>query len=362
MRPVVKQNWKPILLLIVLSPFLAEIISGATPLPQFFLPGIFFGYVLGLYGLQVLVIREVAIRWKLGLLGLWCLGLVYGLYNEGLRTETLFYPLPAPLEEFFAYGVVGGVRVPFTVWISAWHGLFSVVTPILLVEYLFPDKARQPWLPLKAIWSVAVLSIATAVAYFVFLGDEASTQPTATLAAHLGFMVVAALLLSVAAGKLPRTPRITANRQGKSFTWRRLWSGALLYAVMVVVPEILAQSKIPRAAVRALSRRGRDGGCVGGGSPSGSNPRAGGRIRPWRQYRSSRTFRGGWGAPRQSHVGGIERPVHRRVHHRPGAHQAKRAAVLDGRDGHPRRSLRVSVQPDAEETRQWGTEPRPFQR
>src|SRR4029453_4202909 len=54
MRAVVKQNWKPILLLIVLAPFLAEVISGSTPLPQFFLPGIFFGYVLSLYGLQVL--------------------------------------------------------------------------------------------------------------------------------------------------------------------------------------------------------------------------------------------------------------------------------------------------------------------
>jgi hypothetical protein len=181
----------------------------------------------------------------LGLLGLWCLGLVYGLYCEGLRTESLFYPLHAPMEEFSAYGLVGGVRVPFTVWISAWHGLFSVVTPILFVEYLFPDKARQPWLPLKATWSVAVLSVATAVAYFVFLGDEASTQPSTTLAAHLGFMVVAALVLSVVAGKLPRTPHITANSHGQSFTWRRLWSGALLYVVLGVVPVVLAQSKVP---------------------------------------------------------------------------------------------------------------------
>jgi hypothetical protein len=245
MSAMVKQNWKPILLLIVLAPFLAEVISGDTPLPQFFLPGIFLGYVLSLYGLQVLVIREVAIRWKLGPLGLWCLGLVYGLYCEGLRTESLFYPLEAPLEEFSAYGLVGSVRVPFTVWISAWHGLFSVVTPILLVEYLFPGKARQPWLPLKATWSVAFFSVATAVAYFVFAGDEASTQPSATLGAHLGFMVVAALVLSVVAGKLPSTPRITANGQGKSFTWSRLWSGALLYVVMVVVPVVLAQSKVP---------------------------------------------------------------------------------------------------------------------
>jgi hypothetical protein len=108
-----------------------------------------------------------------------------------------------------------------------------------------PDKARQPWLPLKATWSVAVLSVATAVAYFVFLGDEASTQPSATLAAHLGFMVVAALLLSVVAGRLPRTPRITANSHGQSFTWRRLWSGAVLYTVLGVVPVVLAQSKVP---------------------------------------------------------------------------------------------------------------------
>jgi hypothetical protein len=245
MRPVVKQNWKPILLLIVLAPFLAEVISGDTPLPQFFLPGIFFGYVLSLYGLPVLVIREVAIRWRLGLLGLWCLGLVFGLYCEGLRTESLFYPLHAPMEEFSAYGLVGGVRVPFTLWISAWHGLFSVVTPILFVEYLFPDKARQPWLPLKATWSVAVLSVATGVAYFLFAGDEASTQPSTTLAAHLGFMVVAALVLSVVAGKLPRTPRITANSHGQSFTWSRFWSGALLYMVLGVVPVVLAQSKVP---------------------------------------------------------------------------------------------------------------------
>jgi hypothetical protein len=64
--------------------------------------------------------------------------------------QTLFFPLDAPLEEFSAYGLVGHVRIPSTLFIIAWHGLFSVVTPILLVEYLFPDKATQPWLPLKA--------------------------------------------------------------------------------------------------------------------------------------------------------------------------------------------------------------------
>src|SRR4029453_19619444 len=93
MRSAMKQYWKPTLLLMVLSPLLAEITSGGTPLTLFFTPGILLGFLFGLYGLQVLVIREVATRRGYGLLGLWCLGLIYGLYNEGLRSETLFYPL-----------------------------------------------------------------------------------------------------------------------------------------------------------------------------------------------------------------------------------------------------------------------------
>ena len=121
------------------------------------------GSSISVYGLHVLVIREVAIRGRLGLVGLWSLGLVYGLYNEGLRSQTLFFPHHAPIEEFSTYGLVGHLRIPFTLFIIAWHALFSVVTPILLVEYLFPGKARQPWLPRNATWAVAILRVVTAV-------------------------------------------------------------------------------------------------------------------------------------------------------------------------------------------------------
>ena len=208
MGSVIRRYWKPALLLMVLSPLLAEVISGATPVTLFFMPGIFFPYATILYGFPVLVIREVAVRGKLGLLGLWCLGLLYALYNEGLRAETLFYPLDAPLDTFSTYGLVADVRVPFTLWISFWHGLFSVVTPILFVEYLFPKKADEPWLPLKATWSLAILCVGTAIPYFLFVGDASSTQDVTTLIVHITFLVVAALVLWFVAGRLPRTPRI----------------------------------------------------------------------------------------------------------------------------------------------------------
>jgi hypothetical protein len=242
---VVRQHWKPIALLMALPPVLAEVISGATPLTQIFLPWVLFPYVLALYGIQVLVLREIATRLGLGLLGLFCLGLVYGLYNEGLRAQTLFHPLDAPLEVFSTYGLVANVRVPFTIWISFWHGLFSVVVPVLLVEYLFPGKAGKPWLPLKATWSLAILSVATGAVYFLFAGDEHNIQDTTTLIVHFGFLVVAATVLWLVAVRLPRTPRLTFGDPGSGLSRKALLSGAGLYVFMSVVPEVLAQNKIP---------------------------------------------------------------------------------------------------------------------
>jgi len=240
-----RRYWKPALLLLVLSPLLAEVISGATSMTLFFMPWIFFPYATVLYGFPVLVIREVAVRRKLGVLGLWCLGLIYALYNEGLRAATLFYPLDAPVDTFSTYGLVADVRVPFTLWISFWHGLFSVVTPVVFVGYLFPKKADEPWLPIKATWSLATLSVGTAVAYFLFVGEASTTQDATTLIVHCTFLVVGALVLWFVAGRLPRTPRIVANGGGNGFSWKPFVSGVGLYLFLSLGPEVLAQGRIP---------------------------------------------------------------------------------------------------------------------
>jgi hypothetical protein len=242
---MVRQHWKPALLLMVSAPILAEVVSGATPATLFFMPWIFFPYATLLYGFPVLVIREVAVRGKLGVLGLWCLGLLYALYNEGLKAATLFYPLDAPLDTFSTYGLVADVRAPFTIWISFWHGLFSVVIPVLFVGYLFPKKADEPWLPVKATWSLAILSVGTAVAYFLFVGEASTTQDATMLIVHFTFLVVAALVLWFVAGRLPRTPRIVAHGGANGFGWTPFFSGVGLYLVLTVVPEVMARDSIP---------------------------------------------------------------------------------------------------------------------
>jgi hypothetical protein len=237
----VRQCWKPIVLLLVLSPLLAEGVSGATPLTLLFMPWILFPYATILYGFLVLVIREVAVRRRLGVLGLWCLGIVYGLYNEGLRAETLFFPLDNPLDSFFDYGLVAGVRVPFAVWIGFWHGLFSVVAPVFFVEYLFPRQAIRPWLPRPATWLLAILTVGTAIPYFLFLSESSHTPDTASLIVRLAVMVGSGLVLWFVAGWLPRTPGITAQSGYCGFSWKPFSWGAGLYLFLFVVPEVLAQ-------------------------------------------------------------------------------------------------------------------------
>ncbi|MEN3306031.1 MAG: hypothetical protein V7603_2233 [Micromonosporaceae bacterium] len=241
----VKQRWKPVLLLMVLAPVLAEVISGGTPITQMFLPWILVFYVVFLYGFQVLVIREVAVRGRLGPLGLWCLGAVYGLYNEGLRAQTLFPPVHSPVETFADYGLVAGVRIPFTMWIISWHGLFSVVIPVLVVEYLFPARAGRPWLPRTATWILGIFSVATAAGYFLFVADGRDTQSATTLGVHLAFVVTAALVLGVVATALPRTPRLLPRSAAGGRRSRLFATGAALFLVVFLLPELLAEAGVP---------------------------------------------------------------------------------------------------------------------
>jgi hypothetical protein len=241
---MVKRYWKPALSLMVLSPILAEIISGGTPAEAFVLPWILATYIVFLYGVQVLVIREVATRRKFGPLGLWCLGVIYGLYNEGVKTQTLFYPFYDDADDpFSSYGLVANVRIPLTLFITFWHGLIAVALPVFLVDYLFPKAAQKPWLSLKLTWSLAIFSVATASLVFFGLGDKVE-EGMALHVVHFAFVIGAALALWSVAGRLPDTPRITSSAGAGSVGWKQFWWGGLLFVFMAPVPHLLAVLKV----------------------------------------------------------------------------------------------------------------------
>lgn len=100
------------------------------------------------YGFPVLVIREIAVRRNLGLLALFALGVIYGIYNEGFVARTIsIEPFHTPVDAFAAYGLVGNIRIPWALTITTWHALHAAIYPIAFAHYLFPGSASHGSVP-----------------------------------------------------------------------------------------------------------------------------------------------------------------------------------------------------------------------
>ncbi|GII80822.1 hypothetical protein Sru01_58040 [Sphaerisporangium rufum] len=83
--------WRPTLVLMLLAPYLGEVLSTATSPLALVLPWNL-ALFAALYGGGALLCRELAHRWGLGLPGLALLGAAYGVYEEALVTRYWFDP------------------------------------------------------------------------------------------------------------------------------------------------------------------------------------------------------------------------------------------------------------------------------
>ena len=140
--------WKSLALLALISPFLTELMSGNTTISSWFQPVVILFLFLG-YSLPVIVIRELVLRWKLGLFGTLLIGLAYGIYNEGLLAKTLLREVNVPIPAYDHYGYFFGLNVPWSFTIVPWHALFAVLFPILITHFLVPKQSNIQWLGKK---------------------------------------------------------------------------------------------------------------------------------------------------------------------------------------------------------------------
>ena len=114
------KHWKALLTLILIIPFLTELMTYNMPVHIFFNP-VTFLLLLVFYGLAVLIIRELSVRWKVGLIGIFIMGLGYGIYNEGIVAKTLFKTTTVPLTGAYGhYPLVLGLNWAFAIAILAW--------------------------------------------------------------------------------------------------------------------------------------------------------------------------------------------------------------------------------------------------
>jgi hypothetical protein len=149
-----KRLLSPGLVLFILSPVVAELISGSSPPLVFFNPFLLVINIV-LYGSGAILVRELAFRWKKGWPSIMILGAAYGLIEEGPGLKSLFNPNYPGVDG--AFGRWMGVNWIWTVGMTAYHVVISIAVPILLVTLMFPEKRDQPWVKGRTLAILAAL-------------------------------------------------------------------------------------------------------------------------------------------------------------------------------------------------------------
>src|SRR5262249_42655250 len=134
------RRFLPVMVLIVMAPLVAEVLSGSTPITM---PGLLLIDLL-IYGPGALLMRELVRRRGRGWVSILLLGVAYGLIEEGLALQSLFNPAYNNVSQWGARLL--GINLVYTEVVIIIHVVWSATIPILLTELLFPARRTTPYL------------------------------------------------------------------------------------------------------------------------------------------------------------------------------------------------------------------------
>lgn len=164
-----RNKTKAAVTLLFLSPIIAEMLSGSTP-PLEFLNPIALALLLGLYGTSVLLIREFKVRYNLGYASVLMLGFAYGVLEEGIATKSFFDPYWPDCSDFLCqFGRFAGVNWVWSIGLTIYHGLWSILVPIIIVEILFHEVSEETWFSRKTIVILTIILITDVVLIHMFI-------------------------------------------------------------------------------------------------------------------------------------------------------------------------------------------------
>ena len=239
----------PWLVLLLLAPAMGELLSGSSPPTEFFQP---FGFTIlvALYGCGALVCRELKVRWRKGVGTLILLGCGYGVLEEALMVASFYNPSWMDLGVLGGFGRAWGVNWVWAVELTIYHALFSVVTPVILVELAYPSRKSTPWLTERQLKIVAAALLLDVGAGFILFGTMLGYWPPAAqyllgVAVTLGFIYAARRLPSDWARRGARPMRRPAFytavslaatlASGLAFGWLPTLSDGFLHPLLVCV-------------------------------------------------------------------------------------------------------------------------------
>jgi hypothetical protein len=199
-------TWRPVVVLLLVAPYLGEVLSTATSPLQLLVPWRL-GLLVALYGCGALLCREVAVRFGFGLPGLALLGAAYGVYEEALVDRYWFDQGYAHSTGIGNYTEVWHTNLLLAAHLTAFHAAVSICSSVLLVSWLFPAERDRPWLhPL----GLVVCAVALLAVPFLTYEQYTRPRPPQMLAAFgVGLLLVAAGLR--APRPAPATPQTTKD-------------------------------------------------------------------------------------------------------------------------------------------------------
>jgi hypothetical protein len=131
----------PIWTLLLLAPFIGEVLSGSTRTSFLF---VFLPEVM-VWGVGALFCRELVRRWRAGGTSLLLLGLALSIAEEFIIQQTSLAPLPFP-GSHPDYGRVWGVNLIYFLFMLGYESVWVAVVPVQVTDLFFPRYSRMPWL------------------------------------------------------------------------------------------------------------------------------------------------------------------------------------------------------------------------
>ncbi|MGB6974021.1 MAG: hypothetical protein WBD67_04990 [Terracidiphilus sp.] len=251
----------PAVALVFTAPLVAEYLLGDLPLKL--LPALI--VLAPMYGGGALLIRETVRRTGRGWPSILLLGMAYAILEEAFTTQSLFNQNYLHLNlGLLAPGYIPALGIGgwWTLWMLNVHAVWSISTPIALIEGCVPGRARTPWLG-RAGMAVVVLVFLIGVVSTTLIGYH-QDHFVASTGQFVGAAIAIVLLVCCA---FALRPKQASERSGSAPSAWLLGALALAFAsAALLIPmswgwgsagALLALDAGMLAVVLAWSRRGR---------------------------------------------------------------------------------------------------------
>ncbi|HEY1197478.1 MAG TPA: hypothetical protein VGG32_01955 [Thermoplasmata archaeon] len=213
----------PIVCLALLTPGLPEYLSTSSPILNLAVNPVWFFLQLvinvGQYTAGALLIREAVLRWHKGWGTVFLLGLAYGITEEGLGDNTLFNSNHGADGVLGSFGRFAGVNWVWATGVLAFHVIYSIGLPILLLGLALPRTRGRSLVGRRGIF-VALLSLAgttafeTAIVYGSFQFWMGTPLLVGSLAVIAGLVALAYRVPADAGRALTDRPTLSPSAVG----------------------------------------------------------------------------------------------------------------------------------------------------